>query len=263
MSADSNSLRARIVRELPYLRRYARAISGSQSFGDAAVREMLEAIVADPDQLREGYPVRLELYRLFHQVWQPKSIDEIDASEPTSIGALPVLAREALMLNVVEGFTLAQAGEILGLPVEEVEQAIARARIALSDGLNGSVLIIEDEAIIAIHLQKIVQSLDGKVVGVARTRKEAVALAGRTHPDMVLADISLGDGSSGIDAVNDILAEEQLPVIFITAFPERLLTGEKPEPTYLITKPFEPETVAATMWQAMLVHREAQHAPHA
>jgi hypothetical protein len=43
-------------------------------------------------------------------------------------------------------------------------------------------------------------------------------------------------------------------VIFITAFPERLLTGERPEPTFLITKPFQPETVKAAIGQALFFH---------
>ena len=49
----------------------------------------------------------------------------------------------------------------------------------------------------------------------------------------------------------DILVEFQVPVIFITAFPERLLTGERPEPTFLITKPFQRSTVKAAISQAL------------
>jgi DNA-binding LytR/AlgR family response regulator len=49
-----------------------------------------------------------------------------------------------------------------------------------------------------------------------------------------------------------------VPVIFVTAFPERLLTGERPEPTYLITKPFDAAVLTATIAQALLFHREAK-----
>jgi CheY-like chemotaxis protein len=115
-------------------------------------------------------------------------------------------------------------------------------------------MIIEDEAIIALHIKSIVVGLGHSVAGVARTRTEAVALAERSRPELVLADINLADGSSGIDAVKDILAEFDVPVIFITAFPERLLTGEKPEPAFLITKPFQPETVKAAIGQALFFH---------
>ena len=76
-------------------------------------------------------------------------------------------------------------------------------------------------------------------------------------PGLVLADIQLADGSSGLDAVNEILTEIEVPVIFITAFPERLLTGEKPEPAFLITKPFRPEAVKAAISQALFFDRKA------
>ena len=65
-------------------------------------------------------------------------------------------------------------------------------------------------------------------------------------------DVILRDNSSGIDAVNDILGElGDRPVIFITAFPERLLTGERPEPAFLISKPYSEEQVSSAVSQAM------------
>ena len=89
---------------------------------------------------------------------------------------------------------------------------------------------------------------------IAATRDEAVKQARAQKPGLVLADIRLADGSSGIDAVSEILKGFDIPVIFITAYPERLLTGERPEPTYLITKPFLSTTVKATVGQALFFH---------
>jgi len=73
----------------------------------------------------------------------------------------------------------------------------------------------------------------------------------------VLADIRLADGSSGIDAVNEILAEFSIPVIFITAFHEALLTGIRPEPTFLIAKPFSEDMVRAVISQVLFFNRVA------
>lgn len=255
MPDQSSSLRERVANELPYLRRYARAVTGSQTLGDAAVREMLEAIIADPSLLGEEGASRLGLFTVFHRIWNP--MHEVNVADGL-ISHLPVSTREAMLLTMVEGFSFAQAAEILQSSENQVRTMIAAARAQLEAQLRASVMIIEDEAIIAMHLRKIVQSLGNTVAGVARTRDEAVAMAKGVLPDLILADISLADGSSGIDAVKDILDEFSVPVIFITAFPQRLLTGERPEPTYLITKPFEPETVTATIWQALLVHRETQ-----
>ncbi len=252
------SLKAAIRPELPFLRRYARALTGSQNMGDAAVRQVLEALLAAPEEFGAEKPARVELYRIFHQLWKSGTVGIL--VEPSFsdgvVATLPMHNRQALLLTAVEGFSTQEVAVILGSNVVTVSADIGTARQSITDSLQASVLIIEDEAIIALHIRSIVEGLGHSVTGVARTRTEAVALAEKTRPELVLADISLADGSSGIDAVKDIMSTMSVPVIFITAFPERLLTGERPEPTYLITKPFEPETVIATIGQALLVHRE-------
>lgn len=251
------SLREALVAELPFLRRYARALTGSQSLGDAAVREVLEALLEAPEELQSDKPVRIELFRIFHRLWQPAMVEPL-ASKGRSgvIAQFPVVMRQSLLLTAVEGFSEEETATILGLNSGDIGTYVRDARTAITDALAADVLIIEDESIIALHIKQIVESLGHNVVGIVRTHSEAVAAARERHPELVLADISLADGSSGIDAVKEILTEQDVPVIFITAFPERLLTGARPEPTYLITKPFEPETVIATIGQALLLHRQ-------
>jgi len=251
------SIREALVAELPFLRRYARALTGSQSLGDAAVREVLEALLEAPDELDSEKPVRVELFRIFHRLWNQDIVGTL-ASKGRSgvIAQFPVAMRQSLLLTAVEGFSEDEVATILGIEAAKIGDLIGDARSAIEDALSAEVLIIEDESIIAMHIKQIVESLGHTVVGVVRTHREAVAAAKDKKPELVLADISLADGSSGIDAVKEILAEQDVPVIFITAFPERLLTGARPEPTYLITKPFEPETVIATIGQALLLHRE-------
>lgn len=247
------SLKAVLGPELPFLRRYARALTGSQTLGDAAVRETLEALLIAPYEFDNEKPPRMELYRVFHRLW--KGLNAV-AHENGVISRLPIHARQSLLLTAIEGFSVQQTADILESDVERITAEIDNARQSISETLEAKVMIIEDESIIALHIQSIVEDLGHIVTGIARTRNEAVELASQTQPELVLADISLADGSSGIDAVKDILTVMNVPVIFITAFPERLLTGERPEPTYLITKPFEPETVMATIGQALLFHRE-------
>ncbi len=247
------SLKAELGPQLPYLRRYARALTGSQTMGDAAVREVLEALLAAPDEFSDTRPPRQELYRVFHRLWQ--GIASVGPNDGM-IASLSMHTRQALLLTTIEDFSITQTADILGSSVAEVTAEIEAARTAIASSLQSNVMIIEDETIIALHIKSIVEDLGHDIAGIARTHTEAIALAGRTNPELILADISLADGSSGIDAVKDILEELDVPVIFITAFPERLLTGERPEPTYLITKPFSPETVAATIGQALLFHRE-------
>jgi len=256
---------------LPYLRRYARALTGSQTSGDAHVRAALTALLAGDQSLMEGVPPRVGLYHLFHAIWQSgaEHYDQGESLEAagtagrtpeTRLRGLSANKRAALLLTAVEAFSLEEAAFILDETPEEVEAAILGAQKTIDSQLASKVLIIEDEPIIALDLENLVTELGHKVVAIAATRDEAVAKAHSERPGLVLADINLGEGGSGIDAVSEILASFDIPVIFITAYPEKLLTGERPEPTYLIAKPFLPETVQATVGQALFFHPVAKQA---
>jgi len=252
---------------LPYLRRYARALTGSQPSGDAHVRAALAAILAGDQTLMEGVPPRVALYRIFHAIWQSAAEHYDETGGPASaknpegrLRALSANKRAALLLTAVEAFSLEESAFIVDESPEDVEKAILDAQKTIDSQLASKVLIIEDEPIIAMDLENLVSELGHKVVAVAATKDDAVAKARSERPGLVLADINLGEGGSGIDAVSEILASFDIPVIFITAYPEKLLTGERPEPTYLIAKPFLPETVQATVGQALFFHPVAKQA---
>jgi CheY-like chemotaxis protein len=263
------SMSQTLAPHLPYLRRYARALCGSQSSGDTYVRAALSALLAGDQTLVEGVAPRVGLYRVFHAIWGSASgriddntVKNIDSKQTPEmrLGALDATKRAALLLTAVEAFSLEEAAFILDETAEEVERAIVDAQQTIDRNLASRVLIIEDEPIIALDLENLVTELGHKVVATAATRDEAVAKAHSERPGLVLADINLGEGGSGIDAVAEILNSFDIPVIFITAYPEKLLTGERPEPTYLIAKPFLPETVQATVGQALFFHSAAKKA---
>jgi CheY-like chemotaxis protein len=262
------SMSQTLAPHLPYLRRYARALTGSQQSGDAHVRAALTALLTGNQALAEGVPPRVGLYRLFHAIWESGAEHYDDLASEAANGkspesrlrTLPATRRAALLLTAVEAFSLEEAAFIIDESPEEVEGAILDAQKTIDSQLASKVLIIEDEPIIALDLENLVTELGHKVVAIASTRDEAVAKAHAERPGLVLADINLGEGGSGIDAVSEILASFDIPVIFITAYPEKLLTGERPEPTYLIAKPFLPETVQATVGQALFFHPVARQA---
>jgi CheY-like chemotaxis protein len=254
-----------ILEQMPHLRRYARALSGSQTVGDAAVEAMLGHLVAAPAVFNVDADAREECFRLFSLAWNARKpglsvVDAASAAPDRHIEALDPVARQVFLLTAVEEFTPGQAARILDLPREKIAALIADAGRALSAQVASKVAIIEDEPMIAMDLESIVSSLGHQVVGPARTHSEAVALAHAEQPGLVLADIRLADGSSGLEAVNEILENCTTPVIFITAFPESLLTGERPEPTFLISKPFRAETVKALVSQALFFDEHARPA---
>lgn len=252
-----------IAHHLPYLRRYARALTGSQSSGDAFATATLEAILMDRAAYADDPSPRVALFRAFRLVWQSAGAPEEASEEDGKVRNLESAAqdhmrtltpdtRQALLLNSIEEFSHEEIGAIMDISAKDAEDLIAAARKEIEDSMAGDILVIEDEAIIAMDLHSIVTSIGHNVTGIGRTRDAAVELGLQQTPDLILADIQLADNSSGIDAVKELLQHfGDIPVIFITAFPERLLTGDKPEPAFVIAKPYTEDQVRSAVGQAM------------
>jgi DNA-directed RNA polymerase specialized sigma24 family protein/AmiR/NasT family two-component response regulator len=252
-----------VAHYLPYLRRYARALAGSQSSGDAYVAATLEAIGKEPQLLNTSTNPRVVLFEIFSAIWNSLSINA--EAEPITSGAsvdrrLAQIAsgpRQAFLLISVEGFSEDEAAHVLRIDVVTLRRLVEDAGREVAAEIATDVLIIEDETLIAMELETLVEDLGHQCVGVARTHAEAIAFAKVKRPGLILADIQLADGSSGQDAVNELLDSFSVPVIFITAYPERFLTGERPEPAFLVGKPFQPSTVSAVISQALFFERKA------
>ena len=166
-------------------------------------------------------------------------------------GGLTMLQRKLLLLTALEELPIEQAGEATGLGAADAAAELEAARDRLRTNATERVLIIEDEPIIAMDIQALVEGCGHTVVGIAGSEEEAVAIAEAEKPGLVLADINLGAGGDGTSAVARILQRHTAPVIFVTAYPERLLTGEAVEPAFVITKPFDPTTLAIATYQAV------------
>ncbi len=197
---------------------------------------MLEDLLAGP----ANQITRVSLFR---------ALDEALDERPR--GSL--LARRALLLTAMEGFTQADGAAILGVPETELASLLAQAESDLADTPASRICIIEDEPLIGASLSQIATSLGHTVTGVLSTHTSAVAHALSEKPDLILADIHLADGSQGTDAVAEIHRTLAVPAIFITTFPERLLSGRGGEPTFLIPKPFKPSHVKAIITQALFL----------
>jgi DNA-directed RNA polymerase specialized sigma24 family protein len=263
------SVADRVNADLPFLRRFARSLTGSQTAGDAAVVATLEAIIADPSVLEEALSPRVALYKAFLKVLNAapskgSSGESSGAANGVTVGpmaaaaaadrnlaTLPPRARQAFLLVAVEELRPADAARVMDVSEPELHALIEEAGRDIAKQVATDVVIIEDEPLIALDLVQLVNDLGHRVVRVARTAEQAVEATRSLRPGLVLADIHLADGSSGLDAVNEILQTLPLPVVFITAFPQRLLTGTRPEPTFLVTKPFQPQNVKAVISQAL------------
>jgi DNA-directed RNA polymerase specialized sigma24 family protein len=254
-----------IAPHLPLLRRFARALAGSQSAGDAYVAATLQVLVEDPSLFDNSLEPRVALYRTFVSMWNSVGLnlktevfERADSAVDRQLEQITPLARQAFVLCSVEGFSEEETADILNTTPSNVEALLDDAGHEIAAQVATDVLIIEDEPMIAMDLEAIVEGLGHQVAGVARTHVEAVKAASRKTPGLVLADIQLADGSSGLDAVNEMLDSFEVPVVFITAYPDRLLTGERPEPAFLITKPYQPDTVKAIVSQALFFEQHAK-----
>jgi CheY-like chemotaxis protein len=260
-----------VAKYLPFLRRYARALTGSQTGGDAYVAATLEALVKDPSLLNKDPPLlntggrlRVELFRLFTRIRASESVDGAIRTwgkpHPAAqrLANLTPLPRQAFLLLALEGFCEEDAAHILDCDVATLRRLVDDAGHELAADAATDVLIIEDEVLISIDLKVVVEHLGHRVIGIARTHAETIKLAKTRQPGLILADIRLADGSSGLDAVNEVLRLFEAPVVFITAYPERFLTAERPEPAFLVSKPFQPATVSAIASQALFFECKAE-----
>ncbi len=257
--AALDDITAAIGAQLPYLRRYSRAITGSQASGDAYAIAALEAILEDRSVYDTTLSPKAALFKVMHTLWKSSNVNasvpedgSLEGKAHRHLVKLTPDTREALLLHTIEEFSFDEIAAIMQMDTSDAEHLVSVAHREMADSVSGRVMIIEDEAIIAMDLETVVSDLGHKITGIARTRDGANDLAAREKPDLILADIQLADNSSGIDAVQDILGDYgQIPVIFITAFPERLLTGERPEPAFLISKPYTEDQVRSAVSQAM------------
>jgi DNA-directed RNA polymerase specialized sigma24 family protein/CheY-like chemotaxis protein len=261
-----SEVKHQIAQQLPYLRRYARALTGSQKRGDRLIQDSLERLLQAPSRLAARGSLPVQLFKLFHEtVEQPAVVvAEVAAdSDPMQrrvgerLAELSPGDRQALLLVHQEGFSLEEAAEILGVDSAEVERRLDHAWADLKRQSPTDVLIIEDEPVIAMDVAQIVRSLGHRVMGIAARASQAVAKAREAKPGLILADIQLEDGSSGITAVQTILKAAEVPVVFITAFPERLLTGQALEPAFVVTKPFDDTSIKVAVSQALFFARKA------
>lgn len=243
---------------LPELRRYARTLTGSQHLGDALVSLTLE----DAEySAADGGVNKLLLFRLLSRIWTGPVGDHWRFSESErkrvaeplqrQLNKLTPRERQAYLLVSMERFPPGAAAQILEIPEPDLHADLNLAQRQIAAQGAARVLIIEDEPLIAVDLESIVSDLGHNVVGISRTRDSAVAKAKSGKPTLILSDIKLADDSSGVDAVAEITRTRDVPAIFITAYPERLLTGLRREPVFMITKPFRADMVRAVIGQAL------------
>lgn len=241
-------------RHLEGLRRYARALTGSVCSGEAAVRATLERFAEEAPASASNRVDRAALFQLLTGVLATRS-DEPNAQSPADPGVSK--RRQAFLLAALEGFSLVETARILGINESRVSELVEEGRRAC-EAPSVPALIIHDEPIVAMDLERILQDLGHRVIGIAGTRDKAVELAERGKPELVLARTILNGTKTGFAAVGDVLLVSPAAVVITTIFPHGLLTGMRSEPAFVLGMPFDWEQLGAITSQALFYHRLAQ-----
>jgi PAS domain S-box-containing protein len=122
---------------------------------------------------------------------------------------------------------------------------------------DASILIVDDEIIIARELEARLIGMGHRIAGMAASGEEAIAMAEERRPDLVLMDIVLKGEMDGIEAAAEIRRRFQLPILFVTAYTDRttLDRAKITEPFGYVVKPFSERELEATIEMALYKHR--------
>jgi CheY-like chemotaxis protein/DNA-directed RNA polymerase specialized sigma24 family protein len=231
--------------ELRNLRRYAFSLLGNRALSDRAVETALRSFKGRTSSANGHALLRIALYSKVTEAVR-LCLAENNVSVAVASGLhsrllrLPWELRQVAALHGVMGLAYADVAAILDLREAAVRHLYSLSLQRLGKRLP-AVLIIEDEVLIARELQDIVTGLGLEVAGMARNRAEALHIAGRSKPQIILADYKLKD-DTGVDVVKAIRQTIDASVIYVTAHPEAVAAqGEMRD--LIISKPFSVRAV--------------------
>ena len=155
-----------VLQHLPFLRRYARALTGNQASGDAYVAATLESLIASPKILESGPSQRVALYRLFTKIWNSRRGERQSRCRASRIcrrnstlRQITPRPRQAFLLVALEGFSEEDAAQILDCDLPTLRGLVEESGRELAAEIATDVLIIEDETFIAMDIEALVESL--------------------------------------------------------------------------------------------------------
>lgn len=249
---------------LPYLRRYARALTGSIHDGDDLVMRCVEAAMLAPTRFGVPDRSRAALYALLHLLFDTNGEGRPSSSPhpiERALATLPEPERRLYLLTTLERLTMAEAARVMVMPPEKAIEAVRRARDALRERMTARVLVVEDNPVIALDLQTVVADMGHEVCGTAAGEKQALALAEETKPTLALMDIRLAAGDDGIAVARQMRERLGLKVIFVTAFASELERQRLEHLGTVVQKPFSAQDIRDAISRMVFMPRPVAYAP--
>jgi len=127
------------------------------------------------------------------------------------------------------------------------------------------ILVVEDQRAVAGALQMRLRGLGYAVMAIAKDGPEAIEKASELQPDLILMDIKLGEGMDGIEAAEQIRANCDIPVVFVSAYVDQKLLdrARHTRPAGFINKPFTTKDLLTTIDLALFHRRDRAELPAA
>lgn len=239
------------------LRQFCRLLTADRLFGDEIVAITLAEDIPGENEAQK----RVEAFKRLLSFWamayeaRETAPNFTDLSLLASAGAPPSKIQTALLLSDVLQMPEKDIAQILAPTDSSVTELVVTGRVMHASRAKGKTIIVEDEPVIASDLRYIVEQLGATVAGTAESADKAVDLITRNKPDLILTDYNLVDEKTGIDVVEESRKVHQCPVVFVTAFPEEVLSGRDGEPDVVIGKPYTLDGIKAAVVQSLTARR--------
>lgn len=257
---------------LPFLRRYARALTGSTERGDDLVTRGVEVAVMAPSRfgLDKGEGARLSLYALLHLLFDEDRVTAGQSDGPhegqregrpvasphpieRALATLPEPLRRLYLLITLEELSLTEAAQVLHLTAAEAAASLKEARERVRTALTQRVLVVEDNPILAMEIGELVADMGHVVCGTAGNEQEALELLEAENPTLALLDVRLADGGSGVEIARQLRRKRSLRTIFVTAFDGDLEELGARHLGQIVRKPFTNEAIRAAISRAVFM----------
>lgn len=252
---------------LPFLRRYARALTGSTERGDDLVTRGVEVAMMAPSRfgLDKGEGARLSLYALLHLLFdedrETGADDERHEGRPVAsphpieraLATLPELYRRMYLLITLEELSQAEAAQVLHLTAADALVTLKEARERVRSALTQRVLVVEDNPVLAMEIGELVADMGHVVCGTAVNEQEALELLEAESPTLALLDVRLADGGSGVEIARRLRRVRSLRTIFVTAFDGDLEELGARHLGQIVRKPFTNDAIRAAISRAVFM----------
>ena len=259
-----------LVAEIPALRRFSRALVGHASHADALLENALTDLLSNPARSSapsngHRHALRLELLKSLIGAL-PTRLEESDPcggcamerAAQSILLRLPMRPRVAFLLRTLEELCDDEIAYVMGVSTLQARLLVELGSASIAGEISTRVLIIESDASMADQLEALVKELGHTPCGKARSSSEALALADRERPGLILTELTFADGLSGHTMLHEILKNHDVPVIIITERPELWSNDSTILPAGFITKPFLTDTVRASISKALFFNRRAR-----